>query len=120
MTRPPEKTDRIEVHAESDPAEIARVRRAVEEFATASGFDAEACHDLGLCVNEAMANVIRHAYRGAAGRPIEVAAEQDGERVTVSVRDWGTGVDPESVAPTRQATIDPALPKTAARSRSGS
>jgi anti-sigma regulatory factor (Ser/Thr protein kinase) len=53
--------------------------------------------EIGLCVNEALANVIRHAYRGQAGRPIEIEAQFDaveGGRMRIRLRDWGSGGDP--------------------------
>src|SRR5947208_16789380 len=59
----------------SDPAALAGVRRAVEAFAARAGFDSKAVGEIGLCVNEAMANVIRHAYRGTGSRPIQVTAD---------------------------------------------
>lgn len=55
-----------------------------------------------MSVNEALANVIRHAYRGKTDRPIRVAAEGDGEQVVVTIRDWGSGVNPETLPPRRR------------------
>lgn len=75
----------------SDPAQIAVARKSVETFAAVHGFSETAVYDLGLCVNEAIANVIRHAYDNASGRPIELAAELDGDRLVVTLRDWGNG-----------------------------
>src|SRR4051794_10972228 len=56
----------------SDPANLAPVRRAVEQFCREHRFNEAAVNEIGLVVNEAMANVIRHAYAGAVDRPIEV------------------------------------------------
>ena len=47
---------------------FAGVRKAVEAFALAAGLAPAAIADLGLAVNEALANVIRHAYQGRARR----------------------------------------------------
>ncbi len=61
--------------------------------------DAPAANDVGLCVNEAMANVTRHAYSGAIDRPVEVAGEPlPGGGVRITIRDWGNGVNPDDVA----------------------
>ena len=35
--------------------------------------------DVGLCVNEALANVMRHAYGGATDRPIVIRAWREGD-----------------------------------------
>ncbi len=92
---------RLELKIASDPANLAEVRKQVEAFCGQSGLDETACGDVGLCVNEAMANVIRHAYAGATDRPILVTAERihDGRRdgVIVSIRDWGNGFNPEAL-----------------------
>lgn len=81
----------------SDPAEIAGVRKAVEQFAAQAGLAQHAVEDLGLCVNEAVANVIRHAYHGAPDRPIELHGEFAGDAVTITLRDWGDGTLPDIV-----------------------
>jgi serine/threonine-protein kinase RsbW len=78
----------------SDPAALASVRRALEAFCRTCGFDEPAVGEIGLCVNEAMANIIRHAYAGAADRPIELVAAFAEGRVRIRLRDWGDGKDP--------------------------
>ena len=105
---------RIELKVDSHPATLAPVRKAIETFATDNGFDEKSVAEIGLVVNEAMANVIRHAYASQPGRPIAVEAElvppaeaagvtaANGETVALRIRlrDWGNGVDPR-VAPKR-------------------
>jgi anti-sigma regulatory factor (Ser/Thr protein kinase) len=90
----------VRLNITSDPANLAPVRKAVEDLAGASGFDASAVGDIALCVNEALANVMRHAYGGATDRPIEVAADVDeraGGAMRIRIRDWGNGVNPEEL-----------------------
>ena len=83
------------------------VRKAIESYAASHGFDERAVAEIGLCVNEAMANVIRHAYRGRYDRPIHLAARMDragaggnGQAIIVTLRDGGGGADP--TAPPRR------------------
>jgi anti-sigma regulatory factor (Ser/Thr protein kinase) len=78
----------------SDTGYLAPVRHSIESFCIARGFDVESAGEVGLCVNEAMANISRHAYGGAKDRPVEVAAEFDGASVTIRLRDWGIGREP--------------------------
>ena len=86
----------LDLRIASDPAQLAPARRAVEAFAAARGLDAAACAAVGLCVNEALANVIRHAYADERGRPIELRAEPAPDGVLrITIRDWGNGVNPE-------------------------
>jgi anti-sigma regulatory factor (Ser/Thr protein kinase) len=91
---------RLMLNVTSDPANLAPVRRACEAFCRSHGLDEAAVADVGLCVNEAMANVTRHAYGGATDKPVVVTAEslQAGEGgnagVRITLRDWGNGVNP--------------------------
>jgi anti-sigma regulatory factor (Ser/Thr protein kinase) len=84
---------------QSDPAAIAPARRAIEALAAALGMSDRAVGDVGLCVNEALANVIRHAYGGARGRPIKVTAHCQDAALAVMIRDWGNGVNPATLPP---------------------
>jgi anti-sigma regulatory factor (Ser/Thr protein kinase) len=91
----------------SDPAAIAAVRRSVEDLAVRIGLDERGVGDVGLCVNEALANVMRHAYGGAADRPIVVRAWCEDEALVVTIRDWGTGVNPASLPPKKYDPCEP-------------
>ena len=68
-------TPALRMDLTSNPAEIATARKSIEAFAGAAGFDTQATADIGLCVNEAIANIIRHAYNGAKDKPIEMHAD---------------------------------------------
>lgn len=68
----------------------------MEELCRRAEVPQKAVEDVGLCVNEALANVIRHAYGGATDRPIEIDADCDDQRVRVRIRDWGAAFDPRS------------------------
>jgi anti-sigma regulatory factor (Ser/Thr protein kinase) len=80
----------------SDTAYLAPVRHSVEAFCTHAGFDAKSTGEIGLCVNEAMANIFKHAYGGAKDMPVELAAKFDGNAITIRLRDWGPGFAPPS------------------------
>src|SRR5215207_5836195 len=100
----------IRLDVRSDPAKLGEVRKAIEAFAVGAGLSEAEAADLGLSVNEAMANVIRHAYGGATDRPIVVTADLDDcdpLQVRVKIRDWGNGVHPLDRPP---APHDPKTP----------
>src|SRR5688572_14339987 len=89
---------RLEMRLTSDPANIAAVRHAVEELCERkAGLDEQSTADVGLCVNEALANVMRHAYDGALNKPIVVTAQCQPDGMVVTIRDWGNGVNPETL-----------------------
>ena len=99
---------RLELNVTSDPANLAAVRQACEAFCEAAAWTTAAAGDVGLCVNEAMANVMRHAYGGATDRPVVVTAEpvdrRRGPGVRITIRDWGNGVNPLAAARRSRAT----------------
>jgi anti-sigma regulatory factor (Ser/Thr protein kinase) len=90
----PQRPAALKLRVTSDPAFLSPVRRCVEHFCVEAGLDDKAVAELGLCVNEAMANVTRHVYDGAIDKPVEVDADFDGEAVRIRVRDWGPGREP--------------------------
>jgi serine/threonine-protein kinase RsbW len=95
----------------SDPANLATVRQAVESLCAEQGFEKPACDEVGLCVNEALANVIRHAYDGATDRPIEITAYLLGPMaLRIAIRDWGNGVDPSTLPLPSPAEHNPLVP----------
>jgi serine/threonine-protein kinase RsbW len=91
----------LELKVTSAPSNLATVRKAIESFAQANGFDQKGVAEIGLCVNEAIANIIRHAYRGNTNRPVHVMAAMDdregGGQIVITLRDWGVGIDPNSL-----------------------
>lgn len=109
---PADPEHRLELRIESNPARVAEARRAVEQFAARAGFSDAHQADIGLCVNEALANVIRHAYSCVPGRPILITAECDtlalpNTQLRVTIRDWGNGRNPTTLPPRPR---DPLVP----------
>ena len=94
----------LQLQITSDPANLAPVRRAVEDFCAACGFREEARGEIVLCVNEALANVTRHAYGGAADRPVHLEATFSDGLLRITIRDWGCGRVPS------EARHDPLRP----------
>jgi anti-sigma regulatory factor (Ser/Thr protein kinase) len=93
------RPQRFELKITSDPANLREVRVKVEAFARAAGMPGEAADEIGLALNEALANVIRHGYDGATDRPIVVSAERGDGEVHVLIRDWAKPFDPALVKP---------------------
>ncbi|HZL33730.1 MAG TPA: ATP-binding protein [Tepidisphaeraceae bacterium] len=87
----------LRLNITSDPARLAPARRTVEAFCQGCGFDDKAVADIGLVVNEAIANITRHAYGGATDQPIKLHASfsQD-NTLRLCIRDWGSGRDPRT------------------------
>jgi serine/threonine-protein kinase RsbW len=103
----PTSPPHVDVKITSDPANIAEVRRTVEQVATSCGLSEQAVAEVGLCVNEALANVIRHAYEGAKDKPIVVRAPCQDRTLVVTIRDWGNGVNPATLPPKPFDPLEP-------------
>ena len=56
----------------SDPSLLCAVRGAVERLTESFGFSAPDCRAVTRAVDEALTNIIRHAYNGRPDRPIEM------------------------------------------------
>ena len=95
------------VKTTSITSELSTVRRQIERFCETVGFDERAVGEIGLCVNEAMANIIRHAYRGMPDRPIEIAASMADGELLVTLRDWGEGLKPGPLPDSKPDPMNP-------------
>ena len=77
------------------------VRHALGQLAEIEGFSSAECRAVVLAVDEALTNIIRHAYSGEEGRPIQVSfrrieAPQDGRQrrgLEIVLEDRGKKVD---------------------------
>lgn len=103
----PDVSGAFNLRVTSNTAELAPARRQLEAFAASHGFDDAAVAAIGLCVNEAMANVIRHAYRNQPDQPIELTATVVDDQIEIGLRDWGSGIQP---GPLPEHKVDPMNP----------
>lgn len=91
------KTTKLEIRIKSDPAQLSDVRRKVDDFVMAAGLDDEGTGAVVLALDEALTNVIRHAYEGKCDRPIEIKLCSDGDEICIEVRDYGRQVPLEKI-----------------------
>ena len=79
------------------PENVALVRQALSGLASRVGIDEGLLADMKTAVSEACNNVVLHAYPD--GGPLEVYACPDDQKVTIIVRDEGTGIQPRAPEP---------------------
>lgn len=93
----------LRLELRSDPSLLCAVRGAVERLAEGFGFPAEDCRAVTRAVDEALTNIIRHSYKGAPDRPIELkirATQQPMEGnptapgLEILLTDHGAAIDP--------------------------
>ena len=78
----------------SDPRHLAEVRTFVRSVAAEVCFDEQTTFHLTLAVNEACANIMRHAYSGDTSQDIIISATVSPDAVEFRLRDYGRQVDP--------------------------
>ena len=80
----------VEMESHSHNEQFARVVTAV--FMARLDPTMEELEDVKTAVSEAVTNCVIHAYDGCIGK-IRMELSVDGNQLTVSVRDWGSGID---------------------------
>jgi anti-sigma regulatory factor (Ser/Thr protein kinase) len=81
----------------SNPAGLREIRKELEGFATSNGMAEESSHAVGLVLNEALANIIRHGYGGASDKPIRITAQAGDKELKIQIRDWAKPFDPAMI-----------------------
>jgi serine phosphatase RsbU (regulator of sigma subunit)/anti-sigma regulatory factor (Ser/Thr protein kinase)/HAMP domain-containing protein len=83
-------------------SELRRAREFVESFCRelpGATWSEDETSRLILAVNEALSNVMRHAYHGRADQRIEITAEAFPDRVAVRLRYQGAAFEPSKIPP---------------------
>lgn len=99
----------------SDPKLLSVVRSAVLQVAAVAGLPEEECRSITLAVDEALANIIRHAYENRAGQPIEVSCRRvassapaaSASRLEFLLVDWGRSVHPSELQGRSLGEVEP-------------
>ncbi len=85
----------------SNPDAVREIRKEVERFASMNGFSEEETGQIGLAVNEAIANVIEHSYKGKTDRKIDIELDmcnfEGKSALQITIRDYGEHVDPDKI-----------------------
>ncbi len=82
---------------QSHPRFLSVVRAAVGELGVIYGLSNEECIEVTLAVDEALSNVIRHAYGNCYDREIEFECLVDGEQMEFTLLDQGEEPDPARI-----------------------
>lgn len=87
----------------SDSKALVQFRHELQVLLKDSGLDEKSAGEVLLAVQEALTNILRHAYKGAKGI-IEVFYKDSGSEICLSIKDRGTKFDLTQIA-------DPKLPR---------
>jgi serine/threonine-protein kinase RsbW len=84
----------VQLRLPAVPENVALVRQAVSGIADAIEVDPALLADIKTAVTEACNNVVLHAYPGPAKGRMEIDANPADQHVTITVRDYGAGMQP--------------------------
>jgi len=74
------------------------IRDFVGGQARASGFSEKDIYSVQLAADEAVSNIIEHAYEGIPNASFELDCDCDNDRLVITVLDHGRSFDPSKVA----------------------
>lgn len=89
--------DRSTLTITSRPENLARLAEFITQVAANFGLTDQEAYNIQMAVDEAVTNIIEHAYDGGEG-PIEISVERRGDDFVVILRDQGAPFDPEAIA----------------------
>jgi anti-sigma regulatory factor (Ser/Thr protein kinase) len=81
----------------ADARLLPRTRRAIAEYLAEIGAPAEHVDDVILALDEACANVIRHAFPEDGDATFRLVAEISDDEVSMAVEDDGVGFNPDEI-----------------------
>jgi sigma-B regulation protein RsbU (phosphoserine phosphatase) len=93
-----------EVDISSDLKELSAARSFIRKFClrhVEAHLSEKAVSELELALNEAAANIMKHAYGGRPDQRIRIGADILTDRVVVRLSHWGEAFDPQSIPPPR-------------------
>jgi serine/threonine-protein kinase RsbW len=86
----------VQLRLPARPENVALVRQAVSGIADAIDVDPALVADIKTAVTEACNNVVLHAYSDETEGTMEIDANPGTEHVTITVRDYGDGMQPHA------------------------
>ena len=96
------KPDRLELELTSDPNVLSDVRQKLGTWISSQQWTDDQAAEIALAVDEAISNVIQHAYACETKHRILFSActihdADNGEGLEIRVRDFGRQVDPSQI-----------------------
>lgn len=82
----PSRTDNLEI-----------IRDFIIGIARKFGFNDDGIGEIELAVDEACANVIKHAYNYDENKKIDITVETNSSKLTITISDQGRGFDPNKL-----------------------
>ncbi len=87
----------VQIEFTSDPRLLGMMRAIVERWCLSAHLPEPVARQVTLAVDEAITNVIRHAYQSQPGQPILAVFSRDARGLTFILEDSGAPVDLSSI-----------------------
>lgn len=87
---------RFELVASSEV--LSPFRKELRQILGQAGWEKKTTEEILLTVDEALTNIIRHAYQGKPGKMMVTVGTSD-DKVEIVLEDWGKKFDPTQVPP---------------------
>jgi len=102
---------KIELVIESRYENIDLIGTCIESLSSEL-FDEEQCHQIKVCVYEAVTNCVKHGYKGESGYKVSVTYQMFADRIVLDIADSGIAMDPKILqdTSTNNFQIDPGNP----------
>jgi serine/threonine-protein kinase RsbW len=88
----------VSVYGQAGPAtvdQLGQVRRSIAQWARGVGADEETVEAIVLATNEALSNVVDHAYPDLTGEfELRAEYEEESDRIEITIRDHGRAQRP--------------------------
>lgn len=91
----------------SDPTYLSIIRKNVDHMITGVGYTDKEMRKIILAVDEAMSNVIKHAYEHDTSKTIELDVSVGSGKLSIKIRDYGKKPDVSKIKPRDVADIRP-------------
>lgn len=91
--------ERLKLEGEADMTSLTALLDSIESFGQSQAWSADVISQLRLVVEEAVINVMAYGSIGQAAPKLEIALEQEGSQVRLTIADNGVAFDPLQVAP---------------------
>ena len=98
---------KFEIHTISDPRMGKIIRCAISHVSDVAGYTDAECRSLTLAVDEAISNIIEHAYQWQTDQPIHVSCEIKKDRLEIILKDFGKKTDPSHMKPRDLSQVRP-------------
>jgi serine/threonine-protein kinase RsbW len=95
---PVEEIEKLELTLPAKKKYLSLIGAIVQEICNeVPGLDPAASYNIHLAVDEAVSNVITHAYRDRASGLVELTFEIWANQLVIRIRNWGLSFDPSAI-----------------------